>query len=165
MVQQESKAEISNLNVAQATAIMALTPTEKTVYGLVLQGLKNRDIAGQLQVVEKTVKFHITAIMKKMGVKSRAQLIAQSISSQLFEQERESLKQMQAIMNQIDFLKTESERYTTTLIGNERQLRACLRGKDEIVLALNKVFNVYKISIDSPTAEGIRTTLMKELGL
>jgi hypothetical protein len=32
-------------------------------------------VAGQLFVTEKTVKFHLTNIYKKMSVKSRAQLI------------------------------------------------------------------------------------------
>jgi len=42
---------------------------------LVSKGLSNKEVANQLFVTEKTVKFHLTNIYKKMNVKSRAQLI------------------------------------------------------------------------------------------
>jgi hypothetical protein len=42
---------------------------------LVSKGLSNKEVASQLFVTEKTVKFHLTNIYKKMSVKSRAQLI------------------------------------------------------------------------------------------
>jgi hypothetical protein len=41
----------------------------------VTKGLSNKEVANQLFVTEKTVKFHLTNIYKKMNVKSRAQLI------------------------------------------------------------------------------------------
>ena len=47
--------------------------TEVTV--LVTKGLSNKEIANQLFVTEKTVKFHLVNIYAKMGLKSRAQLI------------------------------------------------------------------------------------------
>src|ERR1700743_1707843 len=37
--------------------------------------MSNKEVASQLFVTEKTVKFHLTNIYKKMAVKSRAQLI------------------------------------------------------------------------------------------
>ena len=52
-----------------------LSNREAEVAELVTQGLSNRDVASQLFVTEKTVKFHLTNIYKKMSVKSRAQLI------------------------------------------------------------------------------------------
>jgi len=42
---------------------------------LVSSGLSNRETAKRLFVTEKTIKFHLTNIYKKMQVKSRAQLI------------------------------------------------------------------------------------------
>ena len=38
-------------------------------------GVTNKEIANKLFVTEKTVKFHLTNIYKKMKVKSRAQMI------------------------------------------------------------------------------------------
>ena len=52
-----------------------LSNREAEVAELVSQGLSNREVANRLFVTEKTVKFHLTNIYKKMDVKSRAQLI------------------------------------------------------------------------------------------
>src|SRR5271166_5980653 len=52
-----------------------LSNREAEVAELVSKGLSNKEVAGQLFVTEKTVKFHLTNIYKKMAVKSRAQLI------------------------------------------------------------------------------------------
>ena len=52
-----------------------LSNRESEVAGLVTKGLSNKEVANQLFVTEKTVKFHLTNIYKKMQVKSRAQLI------------------------------------------------------------------------------------------
>ena len=52
-----------------------LSSREAEVAELVTQGLSNREVANKLFVTEKTVKFHLTNIYKKMSVKSRAQLI------------------------------------------------------------------------------------------
>lgn len=52
-----------------------LSNREAEVAELVSQGLSNKEVANQLFVTEKTVKFHLTNIYKKMSVKSRAQLI------------------------------------------------------------------------------------------
>ncbi len=52
-----------------------LSNREAEVAELVSKGLSNKEVANQLFVTEKTVKFHLTNIYKKMCVKSRAQLI------------------------------------------------------------------------------------------
>jgi DNA-binding CsgD family transcriptional regulator len=52
-----------------------LSNRESEVAELVSKGLSNKEVANQLFVTEKTVKFHLTNIYKKMSVKSRAQLI------------------------------------------------------------------------------------------
>lgn len=52
-----------------------LSNREAEVAELVSRGLSNKEVANQLFVTEKTVKFHLTNIYKKMSVKSRAQLI------------------------------------------------------------------------------------------
>lgn len=52
-----------------------LSNRESEVAELVTKGMSNKEVANQLFVTEKTVKFHLTNIYKKMNVKSRAQLI------------------------------------------------------------------------------------------
>ena len=52
-----------------------LSNREVEVAELVSKGLANKEVADQLFVTEKTVKFHLTNIYKKMNIKSRSQLI------------------------------------------------------------------------------------------
>jgi NarL family two-component system response regulator LiaR len=49
------------------------TKRELEVLSLVAQGKANKEIAEQLQVVEKTVKTHVSNILDKLGVQSRTQ--------------------------------------------------------------------------------------------
>ncbi len=55
--------------------IYDLTETEIKIIKLVLTGMTNREIADELYISEKTVKFHLYKIFKKLTVKNRAGLI------------------------------------------------------------------------------------------
>lgn len=57
------------------TVQKGLSMRETEVAMMVVKGLSNKQVADQLFVTEKTIKFHLTNIYKKMNVKSRAQLI------------------------------------------------------------------------------------------
>ena len=52
-----------------------LTVREVEVVIYVCKGMSSREISEELFVVEKSVKFHLTRIYKKLGLKSRAELI------------------------------------------------------------------------------------------
>lgn len=52
-----------------------LTGREAQIAIEVSKGLSNADVASSISIAEKTVKWHLTNIFKKMGVKSRYQLI------------------------------------------------------------------------------------------
>jgi DNA-binding NarL/FixJ family response regulator len=52
-----------------------LTTREREVLEWLGQGLSNRQIAGRLDISEHTVKFHVSAIYAKMGVRSRAEAV------------------------------------------------------------------------------------------
>ena len=51
----------------------ALTERETEVLKLLARGQSNRQIAGELFVEEKTVKAHVSSILRKLGVQSRTQ--------------------------------------------------------------------------------------------
>lgn len=53
-----------------------LTPREATVASLVAKGLTNRQIAAQLYVSERTVESHVSAILSKLGLRSRTAVAA-----------------------------------------------------------------------------------------
>jgi FixJ family two-component response regulator len=65
--------------VAQ-TRIASLTPREREVLDQMLQGRLNKQIAATLGTVEQTVKVHRARVMKKMGVRSVAELVRCAVS-------------------------------------------------------------------------------------
>ena len=53
-----------------------LTARERQVLGLVARGRSNKQIARDLAITERTIKFHMTSIFNKLGADNRAQAIA-----------------------------------------------------------------------------------------
>ena len=62
-----------------------LTRREREVLGLLVDGLRQVDIADRLYLSPKTVGTHIQRILGKMGVKSRTQAVAMAAREGLFE--------------------------------------------------------------------------------
>jgi len=56
-----------------------LTPRELEVLVLVAQGLRNADVARRLVLSERTVAHHVSSILRKLGVRSRAEATAEAI--------------------------------------------------------------------------------------
>ena len=52
-----------------------LTSRQIEVLGLICQGMTNMQIAAKLDIIEATVKAHVSAIFKSMGVVSRTQAL------------------------------------------------------------------------------------------
>lgn len=50
-----------------------LTRRQREIFDLVRQGASNRDIADHLEISEGTVKLHVSAILKRLGVKNRTE--------------------------------------------------------------------------------------------
>ena len=52
-----------------------LTPRQRTVLSLLERGMSNKSIARELDIGEITVKAHVSAILRKLGVENRLQAI------------------------------------------------------------------------------------------
>lgn len=50
-----------------------LTPQERKTLSLVAQGLSNREAGQRMGVLEKTVKFHMSSILHKLGARNRVE--------------------------------------------------------------------------------------------
>ncbi|MQT15026.1 response regulator transcription factor [Segnochrobactrum spirostomi] len=61
----------------------SLTAREKEVMGLVVKGLMNKQIAGELNLSEITVKIHRGRMMKKMEIRTLADLVRAASDLQL----------------------------------------------------------------------------------
>lgn len=68
---------------AAAESPYGLTQRELEVLALVAQGKSNADIASRLFVTTKTVKYHLTGIFGKLGVRNRTEAAALALSQGL----------------------------------------------------------------------------------
>lgn len=62
-----------DLEIARRMA--ELTPQQFRVLGMLCSGLLNKQVAYELDVSEATVKAHVTAILRKLGVATRTQAV------------------------------------------------------------------------------------------
>ena len=67
----ESQKDLQLIN----SRISALTPREREVLTQVVAGRLNKQIAAELGIVEKTIKLHRGRMMRKMGVRTVADLV------------------------------------------------------------------------------------------
>jgi DNA-binding NarL/FixJ family response regulator len=52
-----------------------LTPREIEVLALLSQGLQNKEISARLFISERTVKFHVSSLMHKLGAENRTEAV------------------------------------------------------------------------------------------
>jgi DNA-binding NarL/FixJ family response regulator len=65
--------------MAEANLKSLLTPREIEVVSAMAEGLSNKEIARGLEISPHTVKFHIEAIFRKLGARSRAEAVARGL--------------------------------------------------------------------------------------
>ena len=74
---------VSDEAKAASAGLASLTPQQFRVLTMVCDGLLNKQIAFELNVSEATIKAHVTAIFRKLGVRTRTQaaLLLQQMES------------------------------------------------------------------------------------
>jgi DNA-binding NarL/FixJ family response regulator len=68
-----ARTQTSSADADLASRLASLSPQQFRVLSLVAQGLLNKQIADRLDVQERTVKAHLSAIFERLGVRNRTQ--------------------------------------------------------------------------------------------
>lgn len=71
-----SKLLASMIRDERREGIEPLTPRELEVLALLARGNKNAEIAGELFITERTVKFHVSSLMRKLGAENRTEAVS-----------------------------------------------------------------------------------------
>lgn len=66
---------LSHEDIDLANRVAELTPQQYRVLYLLHEGMLNKQIAFELNVTEATIKAHITAIFRKLGINNRTQAV------------------------------------------------------------------------------------------
>jgi len=65
---------------AEDPVLVQLTPRQTDVLGLLSRGLSNKEVARELDLAEGTVKLHVTALLKVLGVTNRTHAVVKAAS-------------------------------------------------------------------------------------
>jgi DNA-binding NarL/FixJ family response regulator len=65
-------------NYVLAPDVPSLTPREREVLDLLADGLSNKEIAADLDVGERTAKFHVAGLLKKMNATTRTEAVVRA---------------------------------------------------------------------------------------
>lgn len=85
-----SQAAVSSEEQDRARRIASLTPQQFRVLMMVAEGLLNKQIAHRIGVTEATVKVHVAAIMRKLGLFRRTQIAV--LAQRLLQSQNASLQ-------------------------------------------------------------------------
>ena len=78
---------MGRLQSAAAINDLSLTNRELEILRYIVEGMRNKEIANALYISEKTVKNHITNLLRKLDVEDRTQAAVFAVSQGLFTQE------------------------------------------------------------------------------
>ncbi|PDT45250.1 DNA-binding response regulator [Sinorhizobium fredii] len=66
-------AETVDPDAAMSARLASLSSQQLRILTKIIEGKLNKQIAGEMEIAEQTVKVHVSAILKKLGVVSRTQ--------------------------------------------------------------------------------------------
>jgi DNA-binding NarL/FixJ family response regulator len=73
--------EVPSLRVLNSAGSSLLTPREEQVVALVAEGFANREIAGELNLSEHTIKKYLYRIFEKLGISTRVELVLYAVNN------------------------------------------------------------------------------------
>jgi DNA-binding NarL/FixJ family response regulator len=76
---------LRRISEGPASSPDALTPRELEVLRLMVRGQQNKEIASELVISERTVKFHVSSILHKLGAGNRTEAVTMAIQQGLVE--------------------------------------------------------------------------------
>lgn len=120
-----------------------LSGAEQNVYRHLIQGLTNQEIADRVFVTEKTVKFHLTNIYAKLGLKSRGEAISHAQNNLHLLQNKEESEDQVSDFKPIGEVLQE-RRLETGLQQGSRQVQVVQKSQEEKVEFVNRTFQVEK---------------------
>jgi DNA-binding NarL/FixJ family response regulator len=60
--------------------LMGMSPAERRVLGLLIQGMSNRAIASALVLSPRTVESHVSSMLEKSGCRQRCELLVWALA-------------------------------------------------------------------------------------
>lgn len=84
--------------VTEARVLAKLSPRERDVLQLVIQGLPNKVIARHLGLTEATIKVHVKAILRKLEVQNRTEAAMRAMSLGFISNTTDSEPELPALM-------------------------------------------------------------------
>jgi len=71
-----------NPKVSHKEFMSKLSPRQKEAYVLLFTGLNGKQISKEIGIRIKTLKYHLTLVYKKLGVKTRRELIGKFLENE-----------------------------------------------------------------------------------
>ncbi|GAC1353678.1 MAG: response regulator transcription factor [Herpetosiphon sp.] len=69
---------IRQVAMVASVPVQTLTPREHDVLRLLAHGLQNKEIARELRISARTVKFHVSSVFGKLGASNRTEAVARA---------------------------------------------------------------------------------------
>jgi len=79
-IAQQVLASMAGAGHEESAVLKRLSERERQIAALVARGLKNRDIAAELNISENTVKRHLQSIFDKTGARDRLELAVMALT-------------------------------------------------------------------------------------